>query len=180
MKRVPIFIFFIISGFYFSCVEKENKSKSSDKIIVETKSNSKDTKNQNDLIEFDNSNDERGEQNQENFKNFLAKFLKDSKFRYQRIEFPFPGFNSEEIDNSSNSEEIYRSSNYIWTKEDWEFYFEEDKNYHKNPNIRSEITVNISKANWRLYIEDSGYDINYEFQLKSNKWYLVRYSYKNI
>ncbi|UOY08525.1 hypothetical protein L0P88_08210 [Muricauda sp. SCSIO 64092] len=107
----------------------------------------------------------------EDFDVFLSQFVEDSTFRYSRIKFPIEGFNS---DSEANRD------NYVWTKEDWEFYFEEDKNYKKNENIISEVSVQKSVATWRLYIADSGYDVNYQFGLNANKWYLISYSYKNF
>ncbi|NCO64758.1 MAG: hypothetical protein COZ75_13360 [Flavobacteriaceae bacterium CG_4_8_14_3_um_filter_34_10] len=106
---------------------------------------------------------------EEIFNVFLSMFLNDSVFRYSRIDFPIKGYNSD----AENPE------NYLWSKDDWDFYFEEDSRYKQNESIISKVSINDRIAKWRLYIKDSGYDINYHFELVNDKWYLKQYFYKN-
>lgn len=110
-------------------------------------------------------------QDKENFEFFLSKFINDSVFRYNRIKFPIKGF---------NSDTEFDKRDYLWTREDWDFYSVEDLRYKKDENIISEIVRIDSSMNWRLYKENSGYDINYRFKFNNNKWYLDYYSYKNF
>ena len=106
----------------------------------------------------------------ESFEDFHLKFLIDSTFRYSRINFPVKGYNS---DSEASPE------NYLWERGDWDFYFEVDKDYKKNGAIVSEIYPTDSTTVWRLYIENSGYDIRYHFKKDNDKWMLTYYSYKN-
>lgn len=109
----------------------------------------------------------------EPFEGFLEKFLSDANFRYSRIQFPLTGYNSDE--------DQHKRDNYLFTREDWDFYFEEDARYKSDPYIISTISKKDSTSNvWRLYKENSGYDIKYHFKLKDNQWNLVFYSYMNI
>ena len=110
----------------------------------------------------------------ENFENFLTKFKSHKDFRESRINFPIRGFNSE-------AEILKNRSNYIWNKEEWEFY----SYYDFAPNTPENISEKIIKLKsgtyiWSLYKESSGYEINYEFSCKDHNWYLKSYSYKNF
>jgi len=104
------------------------------------------------------------------FNEFLKRFSKDSIFRYNRINFPLKGYNSD-AENMVN--------NYKWEKEEWDYYSKLDFQYEGNKNITTKIISKDSLMVWRLYKENSGYDINYHFKLYKNKWYLNYYSYKN-
>ena len=105
------------------------------------------------------------------FDKFLDKFCRDSVFRYHRIIFPIIGYNSDAEMNKNN---------YKWEKSEWDFYSKIDCGYKKNKNIISKIIPSDSTMIWRLFIENSGYDVNYRFKLIEGKWYLNYYSYKNI
>ncbi|UII76268.1 hypothetical protein LV716_00275 [Flagellimonas sp. HMM57] len=85
-----------------------------------------------------NTTSDKQLQKVEDFDVFLSKFIKDSIFRYGRIKFPIEGFNSDSETNKDN---------YVWTREDWEFYFEEDKHHEKNASIISKISVEKLVAN---------------------------------
>lgn len=106
----------------------------------------------------------------EDFNLFISKFVSDSIFRYSRIKFPLKGYNSDaELD----------KRDYIWIKEDWDFYSVVDMKYESDEKIVSEIIPKETSMVWRLYKKNSGYDIKYQFKLNKNKWYLNNYSYKN-
>ncbi|WP_374676571.1 hypothetical protein [Flavobacterium sp. NRK1] len=109
----------------------------------------------------------------ENFDNFFSKFRSDSSFRLSRTKFPLDGYNSDEKEIDS------RDTLYVWSKEDFNFYAEEDFKKQISINIKEHITKSDSLVFYRRYIEDSGYNINYKFNIISGNWYLVCYSYKN-
>lgn len=136
------------------------KSKSTP-IILENKVEKKE---QEVIIDNDNISNE-------DFEKFLVRFINDSTFRYSRVNFPIKGFNSEVKENQDD---------YIWVKDDWDFYFEEDAKYKDNESIISETSSTGSIAIWRLYIKNSGYDIYYHFERKNKEWYLVKYFHQNI
>lgn len=106
--------------------------------------------------------------NIENFDDFFIRFSKDINFRISRIKFPLAGYNSDE-----------RKKSFFWTKEEWLFYSEEDFKINKDATKRVKLIEN-SKIIYRIYKENSGYDIKYTFVLINDKWNLVFYSYKNI
>ena len=114
-----------------------------------------------------NSNDNN---KTESFREFLEHFISDSEFRKDRIRFPIDGV----ITNDYGEVEEYK-----WNEIDWNFFSEEDINYKKNSNIISEVINEEGYVIWRLYKENSGYDIQYRFKLIKNKWHLVYYSYVN-
>src|SRR5690606_27511005 len=73
--------------------------------------------------------DLNAKQEKEDFNLFISKFVADSLFRYSRIKFPLKGYNSDaEVD----------KQNYIWTKEDWDFYAIVDMKYKTDENIINE------------------------------------------
>lgn len=151
MKHLILIILFTF--FIISCKRTKENVKLSVKYEVVQKSN--DSTSNNDETNY--------------FEDFLQKFISQKNFRNNRINFPLKGYNS---DNDPRD-------NYSWTKEEWEFYSIDDFNYYENKNIISQIIKKDSVSIWRLYKENSGYDINYHFELKQKKWYLVYYSYTN-
>jgi len=109
----------------------------------------------------------------ESFEYFFEKFSTDSKFRISRIKFPMDGFNSDE-GNLNDKDKPYK-----WEKEDWLFYSAEDFAKNKSGDIKkTDIVKNNSYVIYRMYKENSGYDIQYRFELNKDKWYLLNYSYK--
>lgn len=165
MKKIFIIIVFSL----FSCkgnLKKEDINKASKETKPIDSKHKKEINKETDNIDSYNINLDSNE----NFNIFLNNFISSPLFRYQRIEFPLKGFNSD-----SDSDE----DQYLWYKDDWYFYFEEDSVYKANPNIISKITYKDSLVIWRLYKENSGYDINYYFKSKGEKWYLDYYSYTN-
>jgi|GEM_PF-731865 len=172
-------IVFVLLVLFSSCKNEKREDVSKAETILDSFGSSEVNQNKNVIVENNgdthltskNTALDKQFQKIEHFDEFLSRFIKDSVFRYNRIKFPMVGFNSD----SETS-----SDNYVWTREDWAFYFEEDKNHEKNENIISEILVEKTRANWRLYIKDSGYDVTYQFELNTNIWYLTSYSHKNF
>jgi len=111
----------------------------------------------------------------ESFNDFFNEFSTDSTFRISRIKFPIKGFNSDETNINS------KDNPFLWNKEDWSFYAEEDFNRSKSKDIKKTDTIKTgTSVIYRIYKEDSGYDIQYKFEESKNKWFLVYYSYKNF
>jgi len=119
---------------------------------------------------YNRHNSQEYDQKKEDFDEFISKFTSDSVFRYSRIKFPLKGYNSHAESNRQD---------YVWNKEIWDFYSESDMNYQNNENILNQTKSKDSIKIWRLYKKNSGYDIEYRFKLKGNKWFLKYYSYKN-
>lgn len=119
-------------------------------------------------------NDIHNKQDPENFSQFMQKFINEPDFRLRRVNFPLAGSNSDDRVVGEAQD------NYLWTKEDWLFYAEEDFRDNPDKSIKTEAIDNDNTAMYRLYKENSGYDIRYKFEMKEGKWYLVNYSYQNI
>ncbi len=144
---------------FFFCVSCRNKNSDSE---IENKVEANEVSQRKNLKE---------NQQKEDFNLFISKFVMDSLFRYHRVKFPLKGYNSDAEINKRD---------YIWSKEDWDFYSMEDMKYKTDESITNQVIPKDSLMIWRLYKENSGYDIKYQFKLKENKWYLVYYSYKNF
>ncbi|MEO0038943.1 MAG: hypothetical protein RIQ59_2154 [Bacteroidota bacterium] len=111
----------------------------------------------------------------ESFEDFFNKFSTNSKFRVSRIKFPIDGFNSDETNTNA------KDKPYKWEKEDWLFYAAEDFTENTSGDVKkTEIIKTNSFVTYRIFKEDSGYDIQYRFKVDKDKWYLVNYSYKNF
>ena len=111
----------------------------------------------------------------ETFEDFFNRFSKDSKFRISRIKFPIDGFNSDETNTNA------KDKPYKWEKEDWLFYAAEDFTINTSGDVKkTEIVKTNSFVTYRIYKENSGYDIQYRFNVDNKKWFLINYSYKNF
>lgn len=96
----------------------------------------------------------------ENFDSFYDKFHKDSLFQMSRLKFPLKGG----PDRGDINEE--------WTKENW--YILKTKIYDVDT---TEYKVFYKKRERsfteKVWIEDSGFSSEYNFELIDNKWFLV-------
>lgn len=111
----------------------------------------------------------------ENFKCFLEKFATDPAFRISRVSFPLEGFNSDQTNVNSTDRP------YLWEREDWLFYSEEDFKNPTNEDVVKTATIKTdTTVTFRIYKENSGYDIQYKFKENNKQWFLVYYSYKNF
>lgn len=153
MRTIPMLV---VLFFVFSCTENKKRI---DKV------NSNQLQKKEAIIEKNSSED---------FDSFFKKFSTDSKFRMSRVEFPLKGFNSDETNVDS------KDKTYLWSKEDWLFYAEEDFINKSEDAIKTDITKTDTSVIYRIYKENSGYDIQYEFQKNNKQWFLVYYSYKNF
>lgn len=127
-------------------------------------------------IKRENTKSEIGINKSESFEEFFKKFSSDSFFRNSRINFPLKGFNSDDS-NTNGKDEVY-----LWSKEDWSFYSEEDFSNKKDKDEKKTETIKKNKSliTYRIYKENSGYDIQYEFKKENDKWFLIYYSYKKF
>lgn len=99
----------------------------------------------------------------EDFKTFYAKFLTDESFQLSRISFPLDGeIIEEEIEVSPIQ------------KNDWNMIrgsvYEVDRNEYK-----VEIEEDSTQVHHRVYIEDSGIDIDMKYKRIDGKWHLIYY-----
>lgn len=101
-------------------------------------------------------------QHPEEFNDFYEKFHQDFNFQLERIKFPLPGINSEEM--------TVLDSVYYWQKENWKFHSKVEIDttiYHfKTTKSDSVVTEEISS-------KTSGFVFRRKFELINGKWYLT-------
>jgi hypothetical protein len=97
----------------------------------------------------------------EDFNVFYEKFLTDSSFQMERIQFPLPGIKAGEEGEDST---------YHWTKEEWVML--------KKPEIEStefkrNLQVSDTLATDEIFTENSGFYFKTVYEPIKRKWYLV-------
>lgn len=99
----------------------------------------------------------------EDFKAFYAKFLVDDNFQLSRINFPLEG---EIVEENIDVSPIQKT--------DWSMIrgsvYEVDRNEYS-----VEIEEDSTQVHHRVYIEDSGVDIDMKYKRIDGKWYLIYY-----
>ena len=109
----------------------------------------------------------------ENFDSFYQKFHEDSAFQISRILFPIKGVKFDVMNyNPLDSNKIVE---FIWTKENWDIHKKITDSTIKIETVKTDTVVKQ-----HIYIENSGFQVERDFKLMSNKWYLFYYSYRNI
>lgn len=106
---------------------------------------------------------------EESFDRFYAQFHADSLFQMQRIIFPLPGINTDEM----GSDE----SEYLWEEEDWEMHY--DMNLDTTEFI-IEKNITDSLAIEKIYKENTGFSVERTFKKLNGKWFLVSYKDVNL
>lgn len=109
-----------------------------------------------------------GQRNLETFDEFYKKFHSDSSFQMSRIEFPLKG---EKRDGSIHPDSI--RSNFYWNDKDWIIHKDVD---YKSLGYKEEIDHNDSIYIQKIFIENSGIQIERHFKLIDCSWYLYYYS----
>lgn len=99
----------------------------------------------------------------ENFDVFYEKFLTDSSFQMQRIQFPLPGIRAGE----ENEEQ---DSTYYWTKEEWVML---KKPEIEGTEFKRNLQVSDTVATDEIFTEDSGFYFKTVYEPIKRKWYLV-------
>lgn len=103
----------------------------------------------------------------ENFDSFYDRFHNDSLFQISRLKFPLKGGRFEE-----EGEEK-------WTKKNWSMLkmkiYDVDTTQYKVSYEKHEKNFNE-----KVWLEDSGFSFEYNFELINNKWFLVSaFEYNN-
>ncbi len=104
----------------------------------------------------------------ESFRSFREKFYSDTAFQKNRILFPLPGINTDDmgIDDSI----------YFWEKDKWKFL----SDFSLLDGIKKETTRSDSSILEKMYLPESGFIVNTEFALKNSKWFLNRLEISNL
>lgn len=105
----------------------------------------------------------------ESFENFYSRFHSDSIFQLERIRFPLPGINTDEM--------AMDDTIYYWEVENWEMHH--DMNLDTTDFI-VEKNISDSLAIEKIYQENSGFMIERTFKKLDGRWYLVYYKDVNL
>ncbi len=122
------------------------------------------------IIIFSCNSKAKRNNNVNDFETFYEKFHNDTAFQLDRIIFPLPGLNTDEMS--------VLDSNYFWQREDWEF--------HKKPEVgdSNKFTLEINKTD--SVVEEiisstiPGFVFKRKFKKIDGEWYLVRLENVNL
>ncbi len=96
----------------------------------------------------------------ESFDTFYEKFLTDSSFQMERIQFPLPGIKAgEEVD-----------STYQWNKEEWVML---KKPELEGTEYKRDLQVSDTLATDEIFMENAGFYFKTVYEPIKKKWYLV-------
>ena len=99
----------------------------------------------------------------EDFDTFYEKFVADEKFQLERLQFPMRGGDFDEMGTTK------------WTKENWR------KMNHINEVDKNEYDVKIDKTETlvkhTIELPNSGFSMNYTFEIIDEKWLLTEYNF---
>ena len=125
-------------------------------------------------INSKNENAEKQSVKVESFDEFIDKFYSDTVFQQSRIEKPLKG----EILEWHETEDSVVSSK--WS--DRELIFVTDYETLKNSfkNAKQSFMDNSESKIEKIQVENSGFNIEREFNLVNGKWFLVRYDISNL
>src|SRR5690606_30502836 len=105
----------------------------------------------------------------EPFDKFYVQFHADSAFQFERIFFPLPGINTDEMGTDDRE--------YHWKAEDWELHY--DMNLDTTEFI-VEKNISDSLAIEKIYKENTGFSVERTFKKIDGKWFLVYYKDINL
>jgi len=108
----------------------------------------------------------------EDFDSFYKKFINDNLFQMQRIHFPLPGINTDEMD--------INDTLYYWQKKDWRVYKGIPNNIDTSEFKITTVRMD-SMAVDEVALKEGSFSVRYIFRLKKDsKWYLVRHEDINL
>lgn len=148
---IKIGAFLIFSILAFACQNSEQNTNvvNNDSTKITTDDNSDNTQN-------------------EDFDQFYSKFISDSDFQMDRINFPIKGKNI--IDYGEEEE---------WTADNWYLI-----TVHVDDVDRNELTVEIEKdaekVSHLIYLPNSGFSVSYTFEIIDGKWFLTERTDSNL
>lgn len=105
----------------------------------------------------------------ESFEHFFSKFHSDSLFQMERIRFPLPGINTDEM--------AMDDTIYYWEAENWKMHHDvnlDTTDFIVERNISDSLTVE------KIYEENTGFIIERTFEKIDGRWYLVYYKDVNL
>lgn len=103
----------------------------------------------------------------EDFDSFYQKFTSDKNFQMERLKFPMRGGEFEEMEETK------------WTKDNWKVI-----KTHIDDIDQNEFDVTVEKTETSvkhtIALPNSGFSVNYIFELEDGKWLLTEYNSYNF
>nr|WP_294779386.1 hypothetical protein [uncultured Flavobacterium sp.] len=106
--------------------------------------------------------------NKENFEEFNKKFHSDSLFQVSRIDFPIEG------------KHVYGFEQYSWSRKNWQFQAVPVAEKSEIGEYQHSLIKTDTLITERFWIPDSGFEVERQFKLIKNKWFLIYYNDINL
>lgn len=120
------------------------------------------------LIESENKTSKQKLEVAENFEEFNKKFHSDSIFQVSRVDFPIEG------------KHVSGFEQYNWTRKNWEFLAIPVSEKTEIGEYEHSLVKTDSLITERFWIPDSGFEVERQFKLIDNKWFLIFYNDINL
>lgn len=104
----------------------------------------------------------------ENFDRFNIRFHSDSVFQISRVDFPIDGIS------------VSGFERHNWKKENWKFITVPVSEKNEVENYEHSLIKNDTLVIEKFWIPDSGFEVERQFKLIKNKWFLVYYNDINL
>ncbi|CAM3431930.1 hypothetical protein [Flavobacterium chungbukense] len=115
-----------------------------------------------------NSFESKKTETAENFEEFNKKFHSDSIFQVSRVDFPIEG------------KHVSGFEQYNWTRKNWEFLAIPVAEKTEIGEYEHSLIKTDSLIIERFWIPDSGFEVERQFKLINNKWFLISYNDINL
>lgn len=150
MKYCKPFIFLILSLVFLSCKKNDIEKESVPNLPVK-KSEKKE------VIAA-----------AESFEDFNKKFHSDSIFQVSRVDFPIEG------------KHVSGFEQYNWNRKNWQFQAIPVAEKSEIGEYQHSLVKTDSLVTERFWIPDSGFEVERQFKLIGNKWFLISYNDINL
>lgn len=104
----------------------------------------------------------------ENFDEFNKKFHSDSLFQVSRVDFPIEG------------KHVSGFEQYNWTRKNWQFHAIPVAEKSEIGEYQHTLVKTDTLITERFWIPDSGFEVERQFKLIKNKWFLIYYNDINL
>ncbi|WP_343588169.1 hypothetical protein [Flavobacterium sp.] len=104
----------------------------------------------------------------ENFDEFNKKFHSDSLFQVSRVDFPIEG------------QHVSGFEQYNWTRKNWQFQAIPVAEKSEIEEYQHSLVKTDTLITERFWIPDSGFEVERQFKLIQNKWFLIYYNDINL
>lgn len=150
MKIYKAFVFFAFCIFFLSC--NKDKTQKEPKLDFQTK----------------NSVASKKKELVENFDEFNKKFHSDSLFQVSRVDFPIEGMH------------VSGFEQYNWTRKNWQFQAIPVAEKTEIDEYEHSLIKTDTLITEKFWIPNSGFEVERQFKLINNKWFLIYYNDINL